>query len=114
MNNLLPIITGFVLIYALLVLVGGIIGYVKAKSQKSLISGITSGLGLLVAWWLCRVIPIMGLGLATLISLLLFIVFVIRLFRTRAFMPSGMMMVFSLMATLLFSVGLLAAEGLLQ
>jgi uncharacterized membrane protein (UPF0136 family) len=56
----------------------------------------------------------MGLGLATLISLLLFIVFVIRLFRTRAFMPSGMMMFFSLMATLLFSVGLLAAEGLLQ
>jgi len=114
MNNLLPIITGFVLIYALLVLVGGVIGYVKAKSQKSLISGISSGLGLLVAWWLCRIIPIMGLGLATLISLVLFIVFIIRLFRTRSFMPSGMMMVFSLMATVLFSVGLLAAEGFLQ
>jgi uncharacterized membrane protein (UPF0136 family) len=56
----------------------------------------------------------MGLGLATLISLVLFIVFIIRLFRTRSFMPSGMMMVFSLLATVLFSVGLLAAEGFLQ
>lgn len=113
MNSLLPIITGFILIYGVLVLVGGIIGYIKAKSKKSLISGISSGLGLVVAWFLCGVAPIMGLGLATLISIVLFIVFLLRLFRTRSFMPSGMMMVFSLIATVLFSLGLLAAEGFL-
>ncbi|HBL10381.1 MAG TPA: hypothetical protein DD379_03020 [Cyanobacteria bacterium UBA11162] len=111
MNNLFEITTWSILIYGLLVLVGGVMGYVKAKSKMSLLSGIGSGIGLLVAWFLCRQIPIAGLAMATAIALLLFIVFVIRLFRTRTFMPAGLMMVSSLAATVLFSISLLVTEG---
>ncbi len=114
MNNLFEITTWSILIYALLVLVGGVMGYVKAKSQVSLLSGLGSGLGLLAAWFLCRQTPALGLGIATFIALVLFIVFIIRLFRTRSFMPAGMMMLLSGTATVLFLLSLFTTEGLLQ
>jgi uncharacterized membrane protein (UPF0136 family) len=113
MNNLFPIATWSIAIYGLIVLLGGVMGYVKAKSKVSLLSGVGSGIALLVAWFICRQFPLAGLGLAALIALILFIVFVIRLFRTRAFMPSGLMMLLSLAATILFVSGLLATEGVL-
>ncbi|MBE9126865.1 MULTISPECIES: TMEM14 family protein [unclassified Coleofasciculus] len=113
MNNLFQITPWFILIYALLVLVGGVMGYLKAKSKVSLLSGVSSGTALLAAWVLCSRIPVMGLGLATLIALFLSVVFITRLFRTRTFMPAGLMTVLSMVATGLFSVSLLAAEGLL-
>lgn len=111
MNNLFELTTWSILIYGLLVLVGGVMGYFKAKSKMSLLSGVGSGIGLLAAWYLCRQNPALGLAIATLIALLLFIVFVIRLFRTRSFMPAGLMMVCSLVATVVFSVTLLVNEG---
>ncbi|HEY9739535.1 MAG TPA: TMEM14 family protein [Coleofasciculaceae cyanobacterium] len=114
MNNLFQIATWSVLIYALVVLFGGVMGYVKAKSQVSLISGVGSGIALLVAWFITRQLPFAGLGLATLLALVLFIVFVIRFSRTRAFMPAGLMTVFSLAATAVFALGLLATGGVLQ
>jgi uncharacterized membrane protein (UPF0136 family) len=113
MNNLFVIATWSILIYGLLVLLGGVMGYVKAKSQVSLLSGVGSGIALLVAWFICRQTPWVGLGLATLLGLVLFIVFVIRFSKTRAFMPSGLMMVFSLAATVVFFLGLLSTDGLL-
>jgi len=67
---------------------------------------------LLVAWFVCRQIPLAGLGIATLIGLILFVVFVMRFSRTRAFMPAGLMMVFSLAATVVFLLGLLTTTGL--
>lgn len=113
MNNLFQIATWSILIYALVVLLGGVMGYLKAKSQASLVSGLGSGIGLLVAWFVCRQIPLAGLGLATLIALMLLVVFIMRFSRTRAFMPSGMMMVLSLAATVIFSLGLLVTGGVL-
>jgi uncharacterized membrane protein (UPF0136 family) len=38
---------------------------------------------------------------------------VIRFFRTRSFMPAGLMMVFSLAATVVFLLGLLGTGSLL-
>lgn len=113
MNNLFQIATWSILIYALVVLLGGVMGYLKAKSQVSLLAGVGSGVALLVAWFVCRQIPLAGLGIATLIGLILFVVFVMRFSRTRAFMPAGLMMVFSLAATVVFLLGLLTATGLL-
>jgi uncharacterized membrane protein (UPF0136 family) len=55
---------------------------------------------------------VVGLGLATLIALVLFIVFVRRFLSTRAFMPAGLMMVFSLVATVVFLLSLLSTGGL--
>jgi uncharacterized membrane protein (UPF0136 family) len=116
MNNLFQIATWSILIYGLLVLLGGVMGYVKAKSQVSLLSGVGSGVALIVAWFICHQLqqPLAGLGLATVVGLVLFIVFVIRFSRTRAFMPSGLMMVFSLAATAVFFLGLLASGSVPQ
>jgi uncharacterized membrane protein (UPF0136 family) len=113
MNNLFVIATWSILAYGVIVLLGGVMGYVKAKSQVSLFSGVGSGIALLVAWFICRQMPLVGLGLATFLGLVLFTVFIIRFLKTRAFMPSGLMMVFSLAATLVFLLGLLSTGGLL-
>ena len=113
MNNLFVIATWFILVYGIVVLLGGVMGYVKAKSQVSLFSGVGSGIALLVAWFICRQIPLVGLGLATFLGLVLFIVFVIRFFKTRTFMPAGLMTLFSLAATVIFLLGLLSGGGFL-
>jgi uncharacterized membrane protein (UPF0136 family) len=113
MNNLLEFATWSILIYALVVLLGGVIGYVKAKSQVSLFSGVGSGIALLVAWFVSRQLPLVGLGLATLLALVLLIVFIMRFSRTRAFMPAGAMVILSLAATVVFLLGLLTTGGFL-
>jgi len=111
MNNLFQIATWSILIYGLVVLLGGVMGYLKAKSKVSLFSGLGSGIALLVAWIVCRQAAMAGLGLATLIALVLFVVFILRFLKTRAFMPAGLMMVFSFAATVVFLLGLLANGG---
>jgi uncharacterized membrane protein (UPF0136 family) len=88
-------------------------GYLKAKSKASLFSGVGSGIALLVAWIVCRQAAMAGLGLATLIAVVLFVVFILRFLKTRAFMPAGLMMVFSFAATVVFLLGLLANGGVL-
>jgi uncharacterized membrane protein (UPF0136 family) len=113
MNNLFVIATWSILVYGVVVLLGGVMGYVKAKSQVSLFSGVGSGIALVVAWFICRQIPLVGLGLATFLGSVLFIVFVIRFSKTRAFMPAGLMTLFSLAATIVFLLGLLSTGGLL-
>lgn len=113
MNNLFQIATWSILIYGLVVLLGGVMGYLKAKSKASLFSGVGSGIGLLVAWIVCRQAAMAGLGLATVIALVLFVVFILRFLKTRAFMPAGLMMVFSFAATVVFLLGLLAEGGVL-
>ncbi|HEY9672077.1 MAG TPA: TMEM14 family protein [Waterburya sp.] len=108
MNNLLQIATWSILIYGLVVLLGGIMGYVKAKSQVSLLSGVGSGIALLIAWFIAGNNPWLGLGLATLLGFVLFVVFIVRFLRTGSFMPAGLMMVFSLAAVAVFVIGLLS------
>lgn len=113
MNNFFEIATWSILVYGLLVLLGGVMGYLKAKSQMSLYSGVGSGVALLIAWFISRQMPVVGLGLAAGIAIVLCVVFVKRFSVTRAFMPAGMMMIFSLAATVLFVFGLLGSSGVL-
>ena len=81
------------LIYGFLCAIGGIIGYVKANSQVSLISGLVSGLLLLA----CGFLQLRGLAWATpaafAIAVLLVITFVVRLVKTGSFMPAGLMVI---------------------
>ncbi|MEM8807152.1 MAG: TMEM14 family protein [Cyanobacteria bacterium P01_G01_bin.38] len=77
----------FALIYGVLSIVGGIIGYRQAGSKVSLISGIVSGLLLLLA------VVLMARWLAIVVSLVLVIVFVTRLLKTKKFMPAGLMVI---------------------
>ncbi|NJK69247.1 MAG: hypothetical protein HC789_11920 [Microcoleus sp. CSU_2_2] len=82
--------------YGILTLVGGIMGYVKAKSQPSLISGLVSGLLLIFAGTAQLMGQSWGLTLAAAISAVLVIVFIVRLVKTQKFMPAGMLILASL------------------
>ncbi|MGV2826430.1 TMEM14 family protein [Myxosarcina sp. GI1(2024)] len=79
--------------YGAIVLCGGIIGYVRAKSKASLVSGCLSGILLIIAAWLQLQNLAVGLILARIITLLLMVVFVIRLVKTKKFMPAGIMLI---------------------
>ena len=77
--------------YGMLAIVGGIIGYVQAQSKASLISGIISGLLLIIAGVMQLQGQGLGLILAIVVAIALIIVFAIRLAKTRKFMPAGLM-----------------------
>lgn len=91
--------------YGVLALIGGIIGYVQAQSKASLISGSISGLLLIVAGVMQLQGQSVGLILATVITVVLVIVFAIRLTKTRKFMPAGLMSLLGLV-----SLGLMVSE----
>lgn len=95
------------LVYALLVILGGVLGYLKARSQASLISGLLSGGALLADWFVARATPRIGLGLATVIAAVLLVVFTARFRRTRKLMPAGLMMGLSVAAIIVFVLGLM-------
>lgn len=79
--------------YGILSILGGIWGYIKAKSQASLISGCLSGILLLFAAWMQLQEYDWGSVLAKAVTLLLIAVFSVRLAKTRKLMPSGLMLV---------------------
>jgi uncharacterized membrane protein (UPF0136 family) len=78
-------------VYGVLSIGGGIMGYTQAKSKASLISGVLSGLFLLLAGFGLQQGQSWGRGLAISITAVLIVVFLSRLFKTRKFMPAGLM-----------------------
>lgn len=81
-------------LFALLVFVGGIIGYVKAKSRASLISGIGSAMLLGIASSLVSAGSVRaGAGLGAFIALALIGRFFPAFMKTRKVMPAGMVVV---------------------
>lgn len=95
------------LIYAVLLLVGGMVGYAKAGSKISLFSGIGSGLLAAVGFGLSYSYPVVGLGLGVGLGLILTLVFIQRYRKTQAFMPAGMMSVLSGLAAVVTGLALL-------
>ncbi|NEO55899.1 MAG: hypothetical protein F6K54_24235 [Okeania sp. SIO3B5] len=79
------------IVYGILAIVGGIIGYTKAGSKISLISGSVSGLLLIVS----GIVQLMGMNWGLIFSIviatILVITFIIRLVKTRKMMPAGLM-----------------------
>ncbi len=77
-------------VYSALLLVGGVMGYVKAKSRPSLVAGVVSGLvgfGAVALAGSSRGGLYLGAALTGAMSVL----FGGRYFTTRKFMPSGML-----------------------
>jgi uncharacterized membrane protein (UPF0136 family) len=92
-------------IYGLLVLGGGVMGYAKAKSKPSLIMGVICGLALLAAGVAVWRNATLGLCVSSSIAILLSLFFAIRFSRTRKFMPGGLMMILSIVASVLILMG---------
>lgn len=100
--------TTVLLLYAVLMVVGGAMG-MRAGSRASLIAGASSGGLLLIAWGVTFVDMAIGLWAGAAIAFLLTATFARRLAKTRKAMPSGMLLAVSLLATILLIVSAKAA-----
>ncbi len=85
----------YFIIFGLLTIVGGVIGYVRAGSMASIIAGSISGILLLVAAFLLPGNVVAGLAIAAVVSVLLAGRFVPAFMKTGGFMPAGMMSILS-------------------
>lgn len=83
--------------YGILALVGGIIGYIQAKSKVSLLSGSISGFLIIFAAYSQLQGQTWGLTLAAFVTGILVVFFALRLARTRKFMPAGLMIIFGIL-----------------
>ena len=85
-------------IYIILLLAGGLIGFLKAKSKVSLIMSAVFA-ALLVLTTLRGIFqPAFARDLANVLMALLIVVFAVRLAKTKKFMPSGLMLVVTIAA----------------
>ena len=96
-------------IYALLLIAGGAMGYVKARSKPSLIAGTISGIiGLVAAVLASSVAPRLGAQVGMVLAIAMLCFFGPRFLRSKKFMPGGLMAGLSLaviaaMALVLFA-----------
>jgi uncharacterized membrane protein (UPF0136 family) len=92
----------YFLVFGVLTIAGGVLGYVKAGSVASIIAGSITGVLLLVAAFLLPEHRAIGLATAFIISLLLAAQFAPKFIRTGRVMPAGMMSILSV-------IGIIAA-----
>jgi uncharacterized membrane protein (UPF0136 family) len=85
----------YFIIFGLLTIVGGVMGYVKAGSTASIIAGSVSGILLLLAAFLLPGNLAVGLALAAVVSVALAGRFIPAFIKTGHLMPAGLMSVLS-------------------
>ena len=95
-----------ILVYAIFMAIGGGIGFLTGKSKVSLWSGLGSAALLVVAYFVSRNDFFTGLAIALATAIALCIVFLLRLRKTRKFMPAGLMGIVSAIAAIVFALGL--------
>jgi len=92
----------YFIVFGVLTIAGGIIGYVKAGSVASIIAGSITGILLLVGAFLIPEHRAIGLATVFIVSLLLLAQFAPKFIRTGTVMPAGIMAILSV-------IGLVAA-----
>lgn len=85
----------YFIVFGILTIAGGVVGYVKAGSVASIVAGGITGVLLLVAALLLPEYRIVALATACIVSLLLAAQFVPKFLRTGRVMPAGMMSILS-------------------
>jgi uncharacterized membrane protein (UPF0136 family) len=106
-SNIVAVTKVYYLIFALLTIVGGVIGYLKAKSLVSLISGSISGAILVLASFLLPARPILAGVIALCVSVLLAGKFVPDFIHKKAFVPGGLMAFLSVASIIITILALL-------
>ena len=91
----------YFIVFGILTIAGGIIGYVRAGSMPSIIAGSISGILLIVAAFLLPDHLVAGLVVCLVVSLLLAGQFIPKLIRTGKAMPAGMMSVLSVIGIIM-------------
>ena len=91
----------YFIVFGLLTIVGGVMGYVKAGSTASLVAGSISGILLLVAAFLLPGQLVIGLVLGAVVSILLAGRFVPVFLKTHQVMPAGLMSVLSVIGIIM-------------
>lgn len=99
------------LVLSVLIALGGIIGFLKAQSKASLISGIVSGGMLITAYSVAERNAEQGLLFGALITAALCVVFGIRLKKTGKVMPSGMLLGLSAMEMVFLIVAIVMTKS---
>lgn len=94
----------YFIIFGLLTIIGGVIGFVKAGSTASIIAGSIAGILLFVAAYLLPEHPAAGLIVAGVISILLAGRFVPAFLKTGQAMPAGLMSVLSVLGVIVVIV----------
>jgi len=79
-------------IFTALLLVGGVMGFLKAGSRASLIASVGSAIPLALA--AAGILPFIA---APIVLGALLVVFGLRLVKTRKFMPSGLLLILTLL-----------------
>jgi uncharacterized membrane protein (UPF0136 family) len=91
----------YFIVFGLLTIVGGVIGYAKAGSTISIIAGSISGILLLLAAFLLPGNLAVGLALAAVVSIALAGRFVPAFIKTGHLMPAGLMSVLSVIGIIM-------------
>jgi uncharacterized membrane protein (UPF0136 family) len=91
----------YFIVFGILTIIGGLIGYLKAGSTISLVSGSIAGILLLLAALLLPTQLGTGLAIALIVSLLLAGRFIPHLIKTGKVMPDAMMSVLSVIGIVL-------------
>jgi uncharacterized membrane protein (UPF0136 family) len=92
--------------YIILLLAGGLIGFFKAKSKVSLITSAVFAAILILTTLRGVFQPGFALGLANITLVVLLLVFAVRLGKTKKFMPSGLILVATVVVLALLNLKL--------
>ena len=101
MNQLTKLLSN---IYAVVLIFGGVMGFIKAHSQPSLITGVVGGLLVFIAIMISEKKPKEGYLFVAAISLIMSIFFSMKYAATHTLVPAGVMLILS--ATTFAVVGL--------
>jgi uncharacterized membrane protein (UPF0136 family) len=91
----------YFIVFGVLTIVGGIIGYVSKGSVPSIIAGTVAGVLLLLGAFLLPNHVVAGLAIELIISLLLAGQFVPKFIKTGKVMPGGMMSILSVIGIII-------------
>jgi uncharacterized membrane protein (UPF0136 family) len=87
----------YFIVFGLLTIAGGVVGYVKAGSVPSIIAGSITGVLLLIAAFVMPEHRVAGIATALIVSLLLAAYFARKYLSTGTVMPAGIMSVLSIL-----------------